>query len=103
MTPLLSTVLDALPTPIVTAAMGSMFKGCDVDVVDVPGLRRPAFVGGAEIQRLWGFGPPTGAAVSVTLLSHQDTACVGLLADTAAVRDPDTLAELLEKAFDEIG
>jgi len=102
LTPMLATVLDQLPPAAASALLGSMFKGCDVDAVDVPGVTEPAFVGGAAIERMWGFGPPTGAALSITLLSHLGTACIGILADTLAVQEPQRLADALERALDEI-
>ena len=71
----------------------------DVDAVDVPGLQRQAFLGGGRIERLWAFAPPTGAALSLTLLSHADTACVGIASDLAAVADPEMLQQCLAAAF----
>jgi hypothetical protein len=65
-------------------------------------MTRPAFLGGAEIERMWAFAPPTGAALSVTLLSHADTACVGIASDLAAVSDPGLLETCLAAAFDEV-
>jgi hypothetical protein len=94
--------VDLLPASVATPLLGSMLKNVDIDAVDGPGLRRPAFVGGACIERMWAFAPPTGAAVSVTLLSHLDTACISVLSDVAAVPDPGLLLTCLESAFDEI-
>jgi hypothetical protein len=51
---------------------------------------------------MWAFAPPTGAALSITLLSHGDTACVGLLGDRAAVSDPKLLATCLQTALEEV-
>jgi hypothetical protein len=102
LTEVLAAVLDQLPASVATGLLGSMLKNVDIDAVDVPGLRRPAFVGGARIERMWAFAPPTGAAVSVTLLSHLDTACISVLSDLMAVPDPDLLLTCLESAFDEI-
>jgi hypothetical protein len=59
-------------------------------------------IGGARIDRLWAFAPPTGAACSVTLLSHVDRCCVALSADTAAVRDHALLAGCLAEGFHEV-
>lgn len=101
-TDVLASVLDKLPGPVVTRFFGSMLKNIDVDAVDLQGLRKPAFVGGARIDRLWAFAPPTGAAVSITLLSHVDTGCVTLVSDLAAVPDPAVLVTCLERAFDEV-
>ena len=102
LTDVLAVALDVLPEAIVTPLFGSMLRNVDVDAVDVPGLSQDAFVGGARIDRLWAFAPPTGAALSVTLLSHLDTACVGLVCDRAAVEDPALLTTCLEHALDEV-
>jgi hypothetical protein len=102
LTDVLAAVLDQLPASAAAPLLGSMLKNVDIDAVDVPGLRRPAFIGGAGIERMWAFAPPTGAAVSVTLLSHLDTACISVLSDLAAVSDPGLLLTCLEGAFDEI-
>ena len=102
LTDVLARVLDKLPASLVTSLFGSMLKNVDVDAVDVPGLTEPAFLGGARIDRMWGFAPPTGASMSVTLLSHADTACVGVASDLAAVRDVDLLVCCFESAFEDI-
>lgn len=102
LTQVLAATLNQLPAGVVTHFFGSMLKNIDVDAVDVPGLTRPAYVGGARIDRLWAFAPPTGSALSVTLLSHLDTCCVGVLSDLAAVPDPSALVACLEEGFDEV-
>lgn len=101
LTDVLALVLDQLPDDTVTQVFGSMLRNVDVDAVDVPGLASEAFLGGARIDRMWAFAPPTGAALSITLLSHLDTACVGLLSDVAAVRDPELLHTCIASAFEE--
>ena len=97
----LAWALDRLPTPLVQQAFAGMLRSIDVDAVDVPGLRKPAYFGGGRVERLWAFAPPTGAALSITLVSHADTACVGIASDLAAVADPELLATCVERAFDE--
>jgi WS/DGAT/MGAT family acyltransferase len=101
-TGLLAAGLNLLPRPVVTRLFGDMLRSIDVDVVDVPGLDRPAFLGGARIDRLWAFAPPTGAALSVTLLSHAGTCCVGLACDRLAVTDPELMDACLAAALDEV-
>ncbi|MGQ0434572.1 MAG: wax ester/triacylglycerol synthase domain-containing protein [Microthrixaceae bacterium] len=102
LTDVLAVALDQLPDTVVTPLFASMLRNVDVDAVDVPGLSHEAFVGGARIERLWAFAPPTGAALSVTLLSHIDTACVGLVCDRAAVDDSALLHTCMECALDEV-
>jgi WS/DGAT/MGAT family acyltransferase len=96
---LIASALDLLPTGVVVKLFGSMLRSTDVDAVDVPGLQHPAYLGGARVDRLWAFAPPTGAALSATLLSHAGTACIGLATDDAAVTDPDLLARLLRSSL----
>ena len=79
-----------------------MLRSIDVDVADVPGLDHQAFVGGARLVRLWAFAPPAGAALSVTLVSHERTCCIGLACDRRAVADPELLATCLDAALSEV-
>jgi WS/DGAT/MGAT family acyltransferase len=102
MTEVLASVLDLLPPAVVTPLFASMLKNVDIDAVDVPGLTAAAYLGGGRIDRMWAFAPPTGAALSITLLSHADTACIGVVSDLAAVSDPELLVTCLEGAFEEV-
>jgi diacylglycerol O-acyltransferase len=101
-TDLIAAGLNLLPQPVVTRLFGDMLRSIDVDVVDVPGLDRLAYLGGARLDRLWAFAPPTGAALSITLVSHGATACVGLACDRLAVTDPELMARCLDRALDEL-
>jgi diacylglycerol O-acyltransferase len=101
-TDLLVAGLDLLPAATVARLFGELLRGNDVNVVDLRGLDRPAFLAGARVDRLWAFAPTAGTACSVTLLSHRGTGCVALAADRAAVADPDVLAECLADALDEV-
>ena len=101
-TDVLAAGLNLLPRPVVTRLFAGMLRSIDVDVTDVPGLDHPAFLGGARIERLWAFAPPTGAALSVTLLSHAGTCGIGLVCDRRAVADPELLTTCLEAALAEV-
>jgi diacylglycerol O-acyltransferase len=98
----LAAVLNLLPRRTATALMGSMFKGADVVSSNVPGAPFPLYLGGAEIERLYAFGPLSGTAANVTLLSHAGTCCIGVNVDTAAVPDPESLEADLRGAFGEV-
>jgi WS/DGAT/MGAT family acyltransferase len=102
LTPVLARALGLLPAPLVQRAFAGMLRSMDVDAVDVPGLQSPAFLAGSRVERLWAFAPPTGAAMSITLVSHLQSACIGIAADTAAVADPELLATCLEHGFDQV-
>jgi WS/DGAT/MGAT family acyltransferase len=94
--------LNRLPGPVLTRVFGGMLRTIDVDVVDLPGLVEPAYLAGARLERMWAFAPPTGAAFSVTLLSHLDVACVAVACDRSAVGHPDVLAGCIDAGLDEV-
>jgi WS/DGAT/MGAT family acyltransferase len=98
----ISAVLDLMPRQTAAWALGGMLKRVDVDAVNVPGLRHGAYFAGAHLERLWAFAPPTGAAMSVTLLSHVDTCCIGLMCDRAAVSRPDLVRVCFESSLGEL-
>lgn len=99
---LIATGLDRLPTALTTAIMGNLLKHGDLVVTDVPGFGGRVFLAGAEVEREFAFAPPTGAAVNIALLSVGETACIGVVVDTAAVQDHDLLVRCLATAFDEV-
>jgi WS/DGAT/MGAT family acyltransferase len=94
--------LDRLPPPLTVRLFGGMLKNVDVDVVNVPGPQRHLVLAGSTVSRFWAFAPPAGTALSITLLSYLDTACVGVNADCAAVADPHLLGACLREGFDEL-
>ena len=98
----LAGVLNRLPATLTTAVFGSMLKGVDLVASNVPGAPIPLYLAGAQVLEQYAFGPPSGAAANVTLLSWGPEACVGVNMDLAAVTEPDLLIESLELAFDEI-
>lgn len=97
----LAAVLDRLPISVTTAIFGGMLKGVDAVVTNVPGVPMRHFLAGAEVEREWAFAPPSGAALSVALLSHVGVGCVGLTIDTASVPDPEVLADCVRRSFEE--
>jgi diacylglycerol O-acyltransferase / wax synthase len=98
----LAGVLNRLPTTVTTSVFGSMLKGVDLVASNVPGAPIPLYLAGAQVLEQYAFGPPSGAAANVTLLSWGPEACVGINLDLAAVTDPDLLVESLEHGFDEV-
>ena len=91
-------VLNLLPSGVV----GSMLKHVDFVASDVPGVPVPLFLAGAPITGHYAFGPTTGAALNVTLLSYQGTCCIGCNVDTSAVPDASILVDCLRQGFDEV-
>ena len=91
-------LLNLLPSGVI----GSMLKHVDFLASDVPGVPVPIFLGGAPVSGYFAFGPTTGSAVNVTLVSYRDTCCIGCTIDTAAVPDPEKLSACLRDGFDEV-
>jgi WS/DGAT/MGAT family acyltransferase len=98
----LAAVLNRLPATVTTALFGSMLKGIDFVTSNVPGAPVPVYVAGARMERQVAFGPMTGAAMNITLLSYQGDLNLGVTTDPAAIPDPDVLLECLQEGFDEV-
>jgi WS/DGAT/MGAT family acyltransferase len=99
---LVGPVLGWLPAPVIGAVSGSLTSGNDVQVSNVPGVTHPVYIAGARIERMYPFGPLPGCAAMVTLLSQEDTCCIGLNLDSAAVTDPEGLVADLQAGLDEV-
>ena len=102
LTDALALVLNQLPTRVTTAFFGAMLKGSDFVTSNVPGSPFPLYVAGAELERLYPFGPLSGTAANVTLLSHCDTCCIGINTDTLAIPDAADFAKSVEAGFSEV-
>lgn len=81
------------------ALIAAMFKHVDFIASDVPGSPVALFVAGAEIERIYAFGPTTGTAFNATLVTHTGTCCVGITVDTAAVPDHELLVDCITAGF----
>jgi WS/DGAT/MGAT family acyltransferase len=102
LTDALAMVLNQLPTAFTTTFFGAMLKGADFVTSNVPGSPFPLYVAGAELERLYAFGPLSGTAANVTLLSHCGTCCVGVNTDAVAVSDTGDFLKSLEAGFSEV-
>jgi WS/DGAT/MGAT family acyltransferase len=95
-------ILNRLPTAVVTQLFGSMLKGVDFVTSNVPGVPVPVFFAGAALESQVAFGPLTGAAANVTLVSYLDDLHIGVNMDSAAIPDRDVFVECLREGFDEV-
>ena len=98
----LAGALELLPAPVTAAVFRTMLGNMDVVCSNVPGIPIRAWIAGAEMVREYPFAPASGSALSVTLMSHGDVACIGVSCDVAAVADPALLCECLHEALGEI-
>jgi diacylglycerol O-acyltransferase / wax synthase len=81
---------------------GEMLKHVDFLASNVPGFPDALYIGGAQLIGFYPFGPTTGAAVNVTLLSYRGTCHIGVNTDAGAVPDPDLLRKRLRQGFTEV-
>jgi diacylglycerol O-acyltransferase len=98
----LAGALNRLPREITTALFGSMLKGVDFVTSNVPGAPFPVYLAGARIQSQFAFGPMTGAAANVTLLSYIDELNIGFNMDPAAIPDMAEFMDCMRDGFDEV-
>jgi diacylglycerol O-acyltransferase / wax synthase len=97
-----SAVLNRLPMSVSTGVLGSMMKAIDVVTSNVAGAPMPVFIAGARVEANYGFGPLSGAACNVTLLSYVDDVHIAVSTDPAAVPDAEVFLACLQDGFDEI-
>ncbi|HEY3095769.1 MAG TPA: wax ester/triacylglycerol synthase family O-acyltransferase [Acidimicrobiia bacterium] len=102
LTDTLAMVLNQLPTAATTTFFGAMLKGSDFVTSNVPGSPFPLYVAGAELERLYPFGPLSGTAANITLLSHCGTCCIGINTDAVAVPDTEDFVKSIEAGFGEV-
>lgn len=95
-------LITRLPLAAVTAVMGEFTRAQDAQISNVPGLRFPVYMAGAEITHLYPFAPVPGCGMMVVLLTHNGKCCIGVNSDRAAVSEPELLMECLEKGIAEV-
>ncbi|HTO00678.1 MAG TPA: wax ester/triacylglycerol synthase domain-containing protein [Microthrixaceae bacterium] len=98
----MSTLLNRLPTTVLTQVFGTMMKGLDFQASNVPGSPVRLYMGGVPITAVYPFGPLAGAGVNVTLLSYQNDLNIGVNIDPVAIPDVESLMESLRDAYDEL-
>jgi WS/DGAT/MGAT family acyltransferase len=98
----LSSLLAWAPTPVITRVLLEIGQDHDLQASNVPGVPYPIYLAGAQVLRMFPFGPLPGAAAMITMLSHAGTCCIGVNVDPAAVTDPGLFAQCLVEGFDEV-
>jgi hypothetical protein len=95
-------IASRLPNGVLAKLALRLSQSIDLQASNIPGLGRPAYIGGARIERMFVFGPVPGSAVMVTLVSHEGMCCLGVTTDDAAIPDPDRFAADLWDGLAEI-
>jgi diacylglycerol O-acyltransferase len=87
--------------PLALLAVSSVLGSIDVVASNVAGSPVPLYLGGARVERLVPFGPRSGAALNVTVLSYAGRLSVGLHIDPAATPDVVQLVSCLQEGLDD--
>ena len=98
LTDAIAAALNMLPSAVV----GSILRNVDFVASDVPGFPHPVFLAGAPVERYEAYGPTTGTAANLTMLSYNGRCYIGVTTDTAAVPDPDVFMRCLRLGFAEV-
>jgi diacylglycerol O-acyltransferase len=96
---LASPLVSRTPTVLAARLMEQSMRPLAVQGFIVPGLDRDAYLAGARVTRLFSFAPTSGCALSVTLVTHQQTSCIGFNLDTSAVTEQELMGRCLSEAF----
>ncbi len=99
---LIAPALSRMPSQLISVLAGSLTRSNDLQASNVPGIREPVFIAGAQIERMYGFGPLPGCASMVTLVTHGDICCIGVNLDPAAVTEPERFGRCLAEGLDEV-
>lgn len=97
-----SPLVARLPGSVIGKLGGNLVKSSDLQASNLPGLREEVFLCGARIQRTYPFAPLPGCPAMITLVTHQQTCCVGANLDGAAITEPGLFSECLERGFTEV-
>jgi WS/DGAT/MGAT family acyltransferase len=95
-------VVARLPRTFSVGLFGSMLKAIDVVTSNVPGPPFTVYASGARVERMFGFGPLSGAALNVTLFSYDGHVHIAINRDPAAIPDGDVLGECLRRGVAEV-
>jgi WS/DGAT/MGAT family acyltransferase len=99
---LLAGFASGLPTSMLVAATHSQTRTIDFATSNLRGSPVPLYLAGSRIVANYPFGPRTGCALNVTLLSYCDELHLGLNIDPAAVTDVGVLMDALDESFAEL-
>ncbi|MDZ5661534.1 wax ester/triacylglycerol synthase family O-acyltransferase [Nocardioides sp. S-58] len=94
-------VVNRLPSFVGAAALRTAVPP-DAFVLTLPGPPRRRYMAGAQVQGMYVLGPLPGAALTVSLVTCGDTACIGVNVDASAVADLEALAECLAEGVEEM-
>ena len=97
-----SAALSRLPKPALIEVTARATAAADVQISNIPGLRRPAYLAGARVLGTYPFGPRPGVPAMVTMMTLEGHGCIGLNVDARVFRDIEILHECLVGGIREV-
>jgi WS/DGAT/MGAT family acyltransferase len=98
----LTGVLTSLPSPLLVKLARSQVETVDFACSNVRGASFDLYVAGALVLANHPMGPTAGTACNVTLLSYRGSMDIGVNTDTAAVDEPELLAQCIDTGLNEV-
>ena len=95
----LAGLVSGLPTSMLVTFTRSQTRTIDFAASNLRGSSVPLYLAGARILASYPFGPRTGTALNVTLLSYVDEAQLGFNIDPAAITEPEEFMRDVVDAF----
>jgi WS/DGAT/MGAT family acyltransferase len=95
-------LLARLPGQVLAMVAGGTTKNNDLQASNIPGIAEDVYLAGARVERLYPYAPLPGCAAMITLLTHGETACVGINFDAAAVTEPGLFTHAIADGFSEV-
>lgn len=100
-----SLVLPALnraPAALLEPLFTSMQERADLTISNVAGMPHAVSFMGADVERIYYFGPLAGSAVMSVMCSHDGTCCIGVNCDGEVFEDPAALLAGLADGLQEV-
>ena len=91
-----------LPTALLVPIVRNQARTIDFAASNLRGSPVPLYLAGSRIDASHPFGPRTGCALNVTLLSYCDDVHLGYNIDPAAVTEPDELMALVDTSWQQV-
>lgn len=95
----LAGLISGWPTSVLVAMTRSQTRTIDFGASNLRGSPVPLYLAGARIHASYPFGPRTGCALTVTMLSYCDDVHIGLNIDPVAIVDVDTFMRDVHDAY----
>jgi diacylglycerol O-acyltransferase len=98
----IAAIAAPLPAPVLVAATRTQTQAIDFATSNLRGSSVPVYLAGTKVEANFPFGPRTGCALNITVLSYQGSLDIGINSDPAAITDPELLLACLRIAFDDL-